>query len=404
MDQSGGQRGGQYSLFLFRRYKIFLGRREDNSDELCFITFAEAGVKSNEFRIERAGPGYFSTPSLRTTAISVVNPENGLTVRFNTLIYLESDEEGGYDSAKVSRCGDNDQVGFGRHENADISRRAGYDRCENSVSGQSPNDDTGGIGFLETVGHKNRAGGSRDDGTDENDQDVEETVFEYHLKDLAPFLNSITVSEKARNDGFVTGSEDGELSGPPSKESTYISSVDDDECKMTSSYDKNGVVITLEDKSNLSGELERPGTSSSAIYSQMKLPDVREDGYHGVEEQREEEWISGEETEGEEITFPDLPPGFGLKYFRRSVRKTYQFEDGNTLQTSKEKVFVEEEDLFFKGNQTDVVDLFFENATLNDLLRMKSDEEDGDWQPPQAAREMKKLLVFSNTILNDCWK
>ena len=99
---------------------------------------------------------------------------------------------------------------------------------------------------------------------------------------------------------------------------------------------------------------------------------------------------------GSEIMIPPkLPPGFELNYYRRVTRAAYRFAEKNILRTSKEKVFVHE-DSYFHDNQSDVVDLFFENKEINDVLR------GNDWQPTQVAEVMKKLLRFSKTMLEYC--
>ena len=74
--------------FYSIRYKIFLAqKKEGGSGEICFIPNEEAGVNENEFRSIREGPGYFSTSDVRTSAINLIDPENGMTTRVDTLIY-----------------------------------------------------------------------------------------------------------------------------------------------------------------------------------------------------------------------------------------------------------------------------------------------------------------------------
>ena len=101
----------------------------------------------------------------------------------------------------------------------------------------------------------------------------------------------------------------------------------------------------------------------------------------------------------QEISIPEteLPPGFRLEYVRRVTRAEYRFAEQNILRTSKEKVF-KQEDKYFNSNQSDVIDLFFENKVIDDILKGE------DWQPAQVVDEMKKLLKFSNTMLKDCLK
>ena len=101
----------------------------------------------------------------------------------------------------------------------------------------------------------------------------------------------------------------------------------------------------------------------------------------------------------QEISIPEteLPPGFRLEYVRRVTRAEYRFTEQNILRTSKEIVF-RQEDKYFNRNQSDVVDLFFENKVIDDILKGE------DWQPAQAVDEMKKLLKFSNTMLEYCLK
>ena len=93
----------------------------------------------------------------------------------------------------------------------------------------------------------------------------------------------------------------------------------------------------------------------------------------------------------QEISIPeieDLPPRFRLNYFRRVTRAEYHFAEQNILRTSKETVFVQD-DKSFNSTQSDVVDLFFENKAVDDVLKGK------DWQPTKVVDEMKKLLQFS---------
>ena len=99
----------------------------------------------------------------------------------------------------------------------------------------------------------------------------------------------------------------------------------------------------------------------------------------------------------QEISIPELPSGFRLEYFRRATRAEYHIAEQNILRTSKEMVF-KQEDKYYNSNQIDVVDLFFENKAIDDILKGE------DWQPAQVVDEMKKLLKFSNTMLEYCLK
>ena len=90
----------------------------------------------------------------------------------------------------------------------------------------------------------------------------------------------------------------------------------------------------------------------------------------------------------QEISIPELPPRFRLKYFRRVTRAEYHFAEQNILRTSKETIFVQG-DKSFNSTQSDVVDLFFENKAVDDVLKGE------DWQPTKVVDEMKKLLQFS---------
>ena len=222
------------------RYKIFLARKEeDGGGSLCFITNEEAGVNENEFRRIREGPGYFSTSDVKTAAIDLIDPENGMTTRVNTFIYVDSKSD--------------------------------------------------------------------------------EENLKHHLKTLAPFFNGITIRQNGQDD----------------------SNLNDD-----------GV----------------------------------EEGSAIVEAHRYQE-----------ISIPELPPGFGLKYFRRATRAAYRFAGRNILRTSKETVFIQE-DTLFNRNQSDVVDLFFENQAIDDVLKGR------DWKPSHVVDEIEKLLKFSNTMLAYCLK
>ena len=102
-------------------------------------------------------------------------------------------------------------------------------------------------------------------------------------------------------------------------------------------------------------------------------------------------------NEDQEISIPQIPPGFGLKYLRRTIRKTFRFTDGHILRTSKEKVFIDK-DSYFNDNQSEVVDLFFENKDMDDVMKGIH------WQPSHVVDKMQNLLEFSNKMLKFCLK
>ena len=67
------------------------------------------------------------------------------------------------------------------------------------------------------------------------------------------------------------------------------------------------------------------------------------------------------------------------------------------LRTSKEKVFIDE-DSYFNDNQSEVVDLFFENKDMDDVMKGIH------WQPSHVVDKMQNLLEFSNKMLKFCLK
>ena len=101
--------------------------------------------------------------------------------------------------------------------------------------------------------------------------------------------------------------------------------------------------------------------------------------------------------DGEEISIPELPSGFELKFYRRVTRAAYRFSERNIIRTSREKVFVQE-DTYSNNNQSDVVDLFFESKAVGDVLKS------GDWQLSQVVDEMVKLLKSRDEMVAFCLK
>ena len=95
----------------------------------------------------------------------------------------------------------------------------------------------------------------------------------------------------------------------------------------------------------------------------------------------------------QEIHLPEVPQGYQVVYFRRTVRKTYQFDQNNTLSTSQEKVFIE--NYRYSRGSPDVTDIFFERSEMNEMLKERN------WQPDLLIEEMKKLLEFADKMLKD---
>ena len=95
------------------------------------------------------------------------------------------------------------------------------------------------------------------------------------------------------------------------------------------------------------------------------------------------------------IPISKLPSGYNLKFYRRVTRASYRFdgEDGeNIITTSKEEVHIQE-DTFVPTDQSEVIDLFLENESINDLLKRN------DWQAQQVVGKLAKLLRSSNIML-----
>lgn len=92
-----------------------------------------------------------------------------------------------------------------------------------------------------------------------------------------------------------------------------------------------------------------------------------------------------------ELNIPELPGGYLMSYLRRTIRKTYRFSGSNLLRTSEEKVLINLEVIY--PDENEIVDLFFVNENINDLL------EEDDWDPEEVVNEMENVIKFSDTML-----
>ena len=97
----------------------------------------------------------------------------------------------------------------------------------------------------------------------------------------------------------------------------------------------------------------------------------------------------------QEIHLPEVPEEYKIEYFRRTVRKTYQFDQNNTISTSQVKVFANHQDPYFRSNnQSDVTDMFFRGRRINKMGR--------NLQPDMVLEEIETLLEFADKMMRFC--
>ena len=115
--------------------------------------------------------------------------------------------------------------------------------------------------------------------------------------------------------------------------------------------------------------------------------------FNGIKILQNDDSTENQSYENSDITLPNhlIPQGYTLDFFRCVTRASYRFDEENILRTSKEKVFVS------RNSPPDLIDLFFENEAINNLLA------NNDWQPSQVVDEMANLLKSSKTMLANYW-
>ena len=126
--------------------------------------------------------------------------------------------------------------------------------------------------------------------------------------------------------------------------------------------------------------------------------------FNGIKIRQKNETVPEDDKDKDlHIPISKLPSGFNLKFYRRVTRASYRFdgedgEDGeNIIHTSKEEVHIQE-DTVVPTDQSEVIDLFLENKSINDLLKSN------DWQAPQVVGKLAKLLRSSDKMLAEYLK